>query len=276
MDARDEKTFLYHASALAIGGRITRPFCDIIESLGSAVLPISGGHGSSQIEDFNYRNLIRFRRATCTVSGSESRRDGARVFNSLATITIEGLNVNGVVTADQIVGRLASEQPEGRDEPPILPVGTSFVNLRVAGTPVEPVPCGEMMRCATLPEIEESCAAGTTKLEAPNGKCYAFKSALGEQRRVGGEAPFTSFEDRVLLTSVFELPDVLRSKLRQGGVVSPSGCRIPVAGFGTVVLGEYLVTRRARSLTMLKLDLGSPLEGTVALGLVQTNGHTFP
>jgi hypothetical protein len=270
-----QKRFLYHASALAIGGRITRPFSEIIESQGAAVLPVSGGHGSARIESFNYRDLITFRRATCTVSGSESERDGRRVYNSLASVTIEGLNVMDVVTADRIVGRLTSEHPADGDELPILPVGSTFVNLRIAGTLVEPKPHATLLECATFPEIERHQPGKVAPIGDHEGHAYQFKPAASPKRLVEGGAPQPLFEERVVLTSLFE-PLRLREDAQTAGLQAGGGCRIRVPGFGTVVLGEYLITRRARQLCMLRLEMGSPLQGDLEAGSVGGNGTDYP
>jgi hypothetical protein len=46
--------------------------------------------------------------------------------------------------------------------------------------------------------------------------------------------------------------------------------------FGWIILGEFLISAQYRRLTMVRLELGSPVAGSMALGEVETNGHTVP
>jgi hypothetical protein len=52
--------------------------------------------------------------------------------------------------------------------------------------------------------------------------------------------------------------------------------RIVWRGVGKIYLGELLVTDVSRRLTMLRVQLGSPVAGDVSAGEVETNGHTLP
>ena len=45
-----------------------------------------------------------------------------------------------------------------------------------------------------------------------------------------------------------------------------------VPDFGKIFFGELLIADMSRRLTMMRLDLGSPLGGSLACGEVQSNG----
>src|SRR5687767_10753327 len=136
MGHKDGRRFLYDAHGLAVGGRIIRPFNEVVEATNSISLPISGGHGSARCGQFAFRNLLSFKSAVTTVAGSESPDH----WNTSVTVEIEGLNVMGMVTADRIVARLSSERSKAADtgaDAPILPVGSYFEDLRIGGAKIQ-------------------------------------------------------------------------------------------------------------------------------------------
>lgn len=267
---RDPKTrFLYHANAVALGGRITRPFCEVIESQASAVLPITGGYGTGRVERFRYRDLVSFDVARSSVVGNESEEDGRTVHNSLATVTIEGLDVASVVTADAVVARLVSRQVEG-EEPVHLPVGSYFANLRIAGIPFEPKTHPSLLQHGSLLDLAGAC--GKVGPVDGDGAPIQFDPAdLKATRTPAQQGRPGKYPEQQILTSIFDA-----ASLPTDGPGKRVGTRIEVPGFGAVFLGEYLITRFARQLTMLRIEMGSPVAGTVTASLVQGNGSTYP
>lgn len=246
--------FFYHASALALGGRVTRPYCEVIEPQAAAVLPPVGGHGHARVENFRHRDVVSIRSASATVSGSPASEEAGTVFNTLATVTIEGLDVAGVVTADRIVARLVSEHDGSSRDLPIHPTGSYFENLRVAGVEIRPRPHGVLFEAGTLQ------ALGARGGEAKGGPVDLCGRTLAAPK-----AP------EAILTSLFERPAAL-----------PPGCEaagawgIAIAGFGRVYAGELSIARGERRLTMLRIEMGSPVRGVLSLGYVGGNGTTHP
>jgi hypothetical protein len=269
MASQIEQRFLYHGSAVGVGGFITRPFSEIIPPQAGAVLPITGGHSSVRVENFRYRDLISFDAAYSTVSGDESVHDGTKAFNSLVTVTIEGLNIRQVVTARKVVARLVSRQSNGRQELPIHPVGSYFEDLRVAGVAVQPVAHDVLFACQTLTQLADECPKQKRHPVDAFGQPLSLrKPAPRAQAQAGAPG---SFEEQVILTSLYQRPDALPAGCT---AVGPWGIGVP--GFGTVYLGELLITTGSRRLTMIRVKMGSPEEGEVAAGDVGGNGHDYP
>src|SRR5277367_1748212 len=127
--------FLYHAEAVGATGYITLPVKETMEIQASVALPITGGHGSSRVENCRHRNYFSFRVAESHVAGSHTEKDHA--YESLATTTIEGINILDVVTCDRVIARLTSKFPDDGSEPSFVPLGSRFENLRIAGHKVE-------------------------------------------------------------------------------------------------------------------------------------------
>ena len=85
-----------------------------------------------------------------------------------------------------------------------------------------------------------------------------------------GENVTRSKDHRRLFVSLFDhmCLEPLRPSARCHG-----GCRIEVPDFGVVTLGEYVVAGDARRLTMLRVDMGSPVAGRFTAGAVEGDGH---
>ena len=127
------ETFLYHALASGVSGHITLPFQHVIEVQAASALPFTGGYSASRAEGFRCKDLFSFSppaRSRREVNPGES-------FNTLATATVEGLNILNVVTADRVVARLASKYSKDTREYSATFAGSHFENLRIAGNPVE-------------------------------------------------------------------------------------------------------------------------------------------
>src|ERR1700687_1450420 len=97
--------YLYNANAIGLAGRINVPFCDVIPGQATCALASIGGFSSAKVEKFNYRDLITFDSATSFTSGSFTGAGARKGFETVVTVTVENLNILGVVRADRIVGR---------------------------------------------------------------------------------------------------------------------------------------------------------------------------
>ncbi len=329
------KPFIYNAHAVAFAGEITHPQHEILEIQAATALPVTGGCGSSLVEEYNYKNLISFKSALSQVSGSEHHDK----FNSVTKVAIEDLNVMDIVTADKVVGVLVSEQSvKSGKEIAIWPMGCFFENLRIAGETVEFEMRKNLQRCTAFSRILEQCkkdasgrfTPGDVETHQPmTDKIHGFFREVAEIADVAqnkleeirdqvlgiadersraeekmyfydgegkpfcfdesevkeiekqlaevspdqtGTAPsrYTKSLDIHLDTSLFKpatalVPSIIASHGPKGG--------IPIDGFGTVYLGEYDISPGARRLTMMRIELGSPIHGTVVLGGLGGNGH---
>jgi hypothetical protein len=250
-----EKRFLYHGEAVAASGVIRLPFQEVIDIQASVALPMEGGYGSARVDGFKYRELLSFGSAHSVVIGAYSKEDKA--WQTLATTTIEKLDVMGVVTADRIVARITSKHPENGDEPSIIPLGSSFENLRIAGVPVAVDLATDLFtKLGTFTALQDACRSDSKSLEP------------------------------LLMTP----PDGIELPVSKGGMAGVTlvrGCRyrdeanvtknvIKVDHFGTVYLAEMYVSGNARRLVMLRIELGCPVEGGVAAGSVGGNGVPYP
>jgi hypothetical protein len=269
-----KKIYLYNAHGYGFGGRIDRPFQHVLDVHAGASLPTEGGYEVSRKENFRLNETISYAAAHTIVSGSRNEKDGS--YTTLASATIEGLNILDMVTADRIVARVASKQFMDDPEPTITPVGSHFENLRIAGCPIH--------------------AELDADIFNRFGTFTAFKDAYekNQQYREAMQAVFLWGKPK------FEVPEFLRERYNwfsgdkfpeskgialcslvkaiktNCGELKVYGNVIEVPQFGKVYLGEVALQQYEREVTMLRLELGSPAGGATVGPTGSGGGTTFP
>lgn len=244
-------THYYNASAMALGGRITRPFEAIIETQAATVLPIDGGFGAAHAENFQFREIISFKRAHSIVTGSQSETDGS--FATLASVTIEDLNILDMVTARRIVSHISTHHPipqiqaggalKPSPEPQIVAAGSKFEGLCVAG-------------CGLNVDLDNNLACEWSTYEA-----LKKNSALAESKGM-------------IVCSLVK--NIVRERDSACSGLTITGNTIALAQFGRIHLAQFLCSSYARRLVMLRVELGCPVAGAATAGDAQGNGTTYP
>ncbi|MGH9377309.1 MAG: choice-of-anchor P family protein [Terriglobia bacterium] len=249
-----EKRFLFHAQATGVSGQITLPFNDLIEAQAATALPQTGGYSTSRVENFSYKQIVSFRSATTQTTGSYSAKDEA--YNTLVTATIEKLNILDQVTADLVVAHLTSKHPKAGGQPSIIPLGSHFENLRIAGRQVD----------------VQVDAETFSKLDTYDHVCARLQEDKDWRRELlqGQEDLTIPPPQNTLLCSI------VRSIRPDSSDLKPVGCAIHVPNFGAVYLGEFLIQPYQRSLTMIRANLGSPVEGHFMAAYISGNGQGYP
>ena len=266
MEKPNSARYLYHANAVALGGQITSPFNEVIEAQASSVLPITGGYASARVEMFRYRELVSFGAAYSTVIGSETKQDDHSIIHTLSTVTVERLNVAGVVTADAVVARLVSRVDLATNARTVTAVGSHFVNLRIAGFRFELQPSPILIEDASLPQLRNACAADRSLQSLGHALDYIQAFVDGTLKQPVDREPKA-------VASLFALP-----RDRAGNSIGPAGCGardncgIRVPGFGTAFIGEFYISPFARQLTMLRIEMGCPVGGGAVVCILGGNG----
>jgi hypothetical protein len=285
MDDKSLRTHFYHAETSAIGGRIDRPFEQIVPIQAPLSLPTVGGYGTARSEDFRLQGILSFQAAQTQVGGSFNERNDS--WTTIASAAIENLNVLDVVTADRVVAQVSTEHPREGYIPKVSFVGTQFVNLRVGGCRVEPV--------VDLDFCEQS---GTNQY--PDQSCIQDPAFLAKVRvqyqsmrptQVGTSSPWwrssLDWLDRRYPVPDPNLGDTL---VKERGMILcsliqkiqgdcpwvPFGHVIVIPEFGKVILGELLVDHNSFRLTMIRLELGCPTEASVGACNTGINGSSYP
>jgi hypothetical protein len=238
--------FHFHALAHALSGEFRHPVWSIIPARASAALPTIGGHAAAEERAFHFQDFVCFKSAHTFVSGKR-RRD--ETFVTHASTVVKGLNILGMVTADRIVSRLTSvhrpKEPEGH----IIADDSRFEGLKINGQDVKVTLRHDLLvKCETFADLAKGIAG-----DKKSGKIVA----LDEDRKV----------------AVCSLVEKIETKL--GGVDSKQHV-IEVKNFGRIFLAEIFAAPGTRTLTMLKLELGSPHVADMTSCETTTNGQPPP
>jgi hypothetical protein len=274
------RTFHYHASAHAFSGELTRPVHHVIEVQAGISLPSTGGVGSSRAENFSVDEVVSFKRAYSHVAGSVKEENNKKIHTTHATATVEGLNILDVVTADRVVARLSSsfEEPPpakpGPFEGKVLLVGSKFENLRIAGYQVEVELDHELLSLT-----DGTFAAVRTRFKANENKLRDIAIDTLKARGVNRELPNELALHGPLLCSVvkqvhFKDPTCGKrdDKFTHPGVELIGRHALRVVEFGDVFFSEVLCQHARKTLTMLRVELGSPNGGGFVAAETIVNG----
>ena len=285
--------FHYHASALALSGELTRPVQRVIEVQGGISLPSTGGVGSSHVENFRVDEVVSFKRGYSHVAGSVKEENKKKIHTTYATAAVEGLNILDVVTADRIVARLSSsfeEPPPGKPGPyesKVLLVGSKFENLSIAGYPIDVELDHELLslELGTFAAVRDSFGARGSKLRQIADKTL-------KARGINRALPDLLVPEGVLLCSIvkevhFKEPGFCKpqededkdKKNKDKKKFIPPGVRpigphaYHVVDFGDIFLAEVLCRHGRKTLTMLRVELGSPNGGGFIAAEADSNGE---
>ena len=236
--------FHFHAEGHAFSGEFRHPAWCPISTQASASLPTIGGSASARVENFHFQDFVSFQSAHTHISGKRRRDD---TFATHATTTIHGLNILGVVTADVIVCRLTSIHSPKEREGHIIAEDSRFEGLRIKGEDVKVTLRHDLLvKCKTFDDLTKGIAS-----DAKSGKIAVTK---------GGVA-------------VCSLVEKIETRLKG---VDPKRHLIEVPNFGKIFLAEIFAESGTRTLTMLRLELGSPHVAGITVAESRTNGQPSP
>ncbi len=236
--------FHFHAQAHAFSGQFHRPIPYPIEAQASVSLPTIGGHARSRVEKFSAGHLVRFTAAHCHVSGSWQ---DDKIVTTSATAVVEGLNILDYVTADSIVARLTSEHHAGELEGHFIALGSKFEGLKIGGHDVKVTLRHELF-------VEAKTFA-------------ALRQRLAKDKKPDKISVVT---DGVALCSLAEDIDVKFPGLHRNGHI------LRIDHFGEISFAEVFAAFGTRTLTMLRLKLGSPDDANATVSECSTNGQPMP
>lgn len=242
-----QKTFLYHAQANVLGGFITKPEQKVVETVAGVSLPITGGHHYAQVNGYCFDTpIITIASATAQVSGS---RDGNGVYNTNISTTINGLVIADIRTKEKIITADGVEmniktQHAGDDREATVVVTGKFHNLIVKGEPV-------------VFELDSMLSAAPTYTQFDQQ--FGSNPHVGKSKRTG-----------IIRCSLLK-------KVGHTTAQPPTDQQsLKIPDFGTVYLGEVYLQQNTRRISMMRLELGSPVVGSLSLGGGEGNGTTVP
>jgi hypothetical protein len=275
------RRFIFRGNAAAIGGRIVRPTDVVIDSSTASSLTVAGGRSRAQAGATSFGQWIGFGGATTSAEGlfddvaQQIELTYGRVAEDSLTMTTRvSANVGSLrvgdkpkLTVKRLHASLTGKSPAGSGEPAI------GVNSETA---IEGVAIDGFGLVVTLGTTVFQTFDTLSKLLAAADDPQFVKKSGGQlfmKRSVGGAAaPPTG---RLLSTSGTTYATIVKS-IKWAGTPYPGATIdqhvVTVPELGKIFFGELLITDMSRRLTMVRLELGSPIGGAVASAEVETNG----
>jgi hypothetical protein len=181
------------------------------------------------------------------------------------------------VTADLVVAKLLTEHYPDEEEPRISVAGSDIKNLRVNGTPVQVE--------FDLPLFDHFNTHA--KFKSRFDQDTTFKKQMRQQFMWGD---LETEDVPEFLQEQYKFTEAQKSLPESKGIVPCSVIKSVQAGngfrvhrhvlaipnFGKVFLGELLLQKHARRLTMMRFALGSPVAGQIAVCGADANGSGWP
>ena len=236
--------FHFHGEGHAFSGEFRHPLWSVIPAQASASLSQIGGHATAQVQNFHHQEFVCFKSADTHVSGKR-RRD--ETFVTHASTVVKGLNILGMVTAERIVCRLTSIHHLKEREGHIIAEDTRFEGLRISGEDVKVILRHELLvKCKTFDDLKKGIAS-----DAKSGKIAETKDGV----------------------AICSLVEKIETKLKG---VDVKRHLIEVPNFGKIFLAEIYAEPGTRTLTMLRLELGSPHVADLIAAETRINGQPSP
>src|SRR5262245_55539635 len=255
-----DKRHVFRGHAIGIVGRINKPQDEIIWVQGTSSLPVIGGYARSHVDRSKFGDVVSFESVFTRATGDYSQTE--KSYKTLANSVVKGLHVNGRLTADALEATLIATHPEKGGEPGIVPTGTHITNLRIDGYPVNVTVDTDFF---TKHDTHDSLA-----------RAYATDDGFFKQhgKRFLASAPAKPAKNKRQIPEMggYVVCSIVSEVRTDHPKISVDGHVLTLKGFGRIFLGELLITSASRRLTLLRLKLGSPVEGELACAEVEDNG----
>jgi hypothetical protein len=264
----------FRADANALGGFLDEPFERIIPALAPVSLPPVGGFATARSEAFNLDEIVSCSSAFTRVSGREHAADGS--ISILVAATIEGLNILEVVTAERIVAQVSLSISNDNEPLKFSLAGSAFEGLRIAGREGRP---------KLNPRLHQpGSGTGSHGLTLTcqdvrqTGRDQAARLINGFQGGSPGAHPWAKARHEWMTSERPRDDGTVLCSLVDGfeGAGPSEGCGhiVEIPGFGRIIFGELLVSRKSIQLVAIRAELGCPVNGQVGVNAVGGGGGT--
>lgn len=274
--------FFARGNAVAAGGYVHRVNETVIrENIPlrgvSCSLPVVGGASESHATDYRFVHQAlwpdpvlafasSFTKAWHVYDRYEAGEDG-RTHTTHVMAGIEGVTVGKRLSIEKASAYLRSEFRH-REQTSIKPI-----HVDITGLVLDDVRFTVALDAATFEKLDTD-----RKLREEYAGNPAFVKEHGHRFQAGpapvGNGQIPDVAGYVVSSLVQRLS--WEGRLPAGAVVDERSNVIVWPDFGRIILGEMLISGDARRLTMVRLELGSPLEGTIAFAETESNGLGAP
>jgi len=250
--------YAFRGNASGAGGTLTevkdQSVGKIIPTYAASSLPVTGGRSRSEYPGYKYSaNGLEIFRSGPITTHAETMENSAG--DSITSVSAEAFDV-WVYPSFEI--------PYLRS------------HLQAQSTTVEGMANIRLGNCV-LNEIRLGSNVVKVELDLKTfSECDSFEEAIkgaSAHRRSATGAPSTGGSKGVIVSDIVAK---LIPPEKAGDEITVSDNRIYWKNFGWIVVGEILISRQYRRLTMIRLELGSPIKGSIGIGETESDGHWVP
>lgn len=278
------RRFIFRGNACALSGRMYRPTDQVLSSPAAASLTVAGGLSEARSKSVRFKPYLSTGAAEARVEGrfAEKARAVAWTHGEVDEDALTPISSALCSVSDIVVGRkrltvkhlraaLTAQGPANRPEPSIR-VGrdSAIEGVAIDGYALEvTIARAVFERYDTRSKLV--AAAASPAFAASHANCFLMTSGIAGRPEPG--RPRLIAEGGTILATIVSS---LKWKKKPHPEARIVGHTVIVPEFGRVSFGEIFITDISRRLTMMRLQLGSPEGGSVALSEVETNGSWYP
>jgi hypothetical protein len=279
-----ERRFVFYGNAAPVSGQIYDPDHAIVDAGGASSLTVAGGASHGSLKETAFGKFVRIGAAATSARGVFDDRERARLLThhqvpadtvpSTTTVKGEvteivvGIDPHPILRVKRLAASLVGRSPRGSGEPSIRPRDLDISGVRIGDFELD-VAVSDDFLTDNDTYSKLLVAADQESFAADYGSRFRMTSPAGEAASMArgryGNAVYGSVVRRIEWRHGKEFP---------GSKIDGHSVRIP--DFGLIFFGEIFITSQSRRLTMLRLELGSPIGALVAFDEVQTNGGWYP
>jgi hypothetical protein len=280
MENRRRQIFSAHAAAF--GGHIIRPKDIVLEAPSASALTVSGGRSVGRIRALNFQNLFQIKSASTFAEGLfDDRKQFLALTNHkvqeqmLTATTRVRAEVNGLVVGSgprlrirRLRAGLTGTTPLGSGQPSIR-VDRDVV---IEGITIDRYRLVVELQPTTFQRLDTHAkllvAADDPAFVAAGGDAVFLHTPVDGQ-------PAPPRTGRLIESSSGTIYATIVKAIRWDGKPFPKaeidGNMVVIPDFGRLYLGELLISAHSRSLTMVRMKLGSHVGGNASAGGVEDN-----
>jgi hypothetical protein len=278
-----ERRFVFRGNAAAVGGQIYRPDDLIVDTGGASSLTVVGGISRGSLGPTRFGKYGSLGAAKTQARGVFTNRDQAEALTNhqlkardvptktnveveVTEIEVGLKQLQPVLRVKRVLAALDGVSPRGDEDPAIRTRNVDVTGVRIDDFVLDVEV--DRQHFETHDTYAKLMAASDASRDAGGEERFIFRPTrpdLPPQARPQAEYPFYSSVVRRLKWRDREFPG---SKI--------DGHSVQIPELGTIYFGEIFVSSFSRRLTMLRLDLGSPVGGFLAFAEIETNGIWYP
>ncbi len=279
-----KRRFVFRGNAAAFNGRVIRPVDLVPENSCASSLPVVGGRSISRVGPQKFGDELRFESASTLAEGlfddpkayeelSHQRgREDLLTTSTRVMAEVRGavVGLRPQVTISRVFAAMQSRSPGASGEPAIQVAHDSAVEGFVIDK--------HHLIVELNTELFERYNTRAKLLAAADDS--RFVQEFGDHLHLRADYEGRAVPHTGRLVGCEYLHATIVRRLRWDGEPFP-GSRIDqnlvvLPNFGRVYFGELLVTATSRRLTMIRMELGSPIGGFFAFGDIENDGGWSP